>query len=226
MANCDWREVRLEEVADEITVGFVGTMSSEYIDSGIPFLRSQNVEPLRVNHKDLRFISPEFHKKIGKSRLSPGDVVIVRTGKPGACSVVPDWLVDANCSDLVIVRCSRELNNQFLAYYINTVATDHVTAHLVGAVQQHFNVGSARTLRINLPTLAEQQAIASVLGSLDDKIELNRRMNETLEAMALALFKSWFIDFDPVRAKTSDLIRDGVLEIGDGYRAKNSEAIP
>jgi type I restriction enzyme S subunit len=76
-----------------------------------------------------------------------------------------------------------------------------VAAHLVGAVQQHFNVGSARTLRLNLPPLAEQKAIASILGALDDKIELNRRMNATLEGMARALFQSWFVDFDPVRAK-------------------------
>jgi type I restriction enzyme S subunit len=197
----EWREVALEDVADELTVGYVGPMASEYVDKGIPFLRSLNVDPLRINNNDLKFISPEFHSRIRKSRLSPGDVVIVRTGKPGACSVVPDWLADANCSDLVIVRCGPKLDNRFLAYYVNTVACDHVAAHLVGAVQQHFNVGSARTLRLNLPPLAEQKAIAAVLGALDDKIELNRRMNATLEAMARALFQSWFVDFDPVRAK-------------------------
>lgn len=197
----EWREVALEDVADELTVGYVGPMASEYVEDGIPFLRSLNVEPLVINKKDLKFITPEFHERIRKSRLTPGDVVIVRTGKPGACSVVPEWLTDANCSDLVIVRCGKELNNRFLAYYINTVASGHVAAHLVGAVQQHFNVGSARTLRINLPPLAEQKRIAEVLGALDDKIELNRRMNATLEATARALFKSWFVDFDPVRAK-------------------------
>ncbi len=197
----EWREVMLEDVADELTVGYVGPMASEYVEAGVPFLRSQNVEPLRINQSDLKFITPRFHQRIQKSRLTPGDVVIVRTGKPGACSVVPDWLPDANCSDLVIVRCGKELNNRFLAYYVNTVASGHVSAHLVGAVQQHFNVGSARTLLLNLPPLPEQKRIANILGSLDDKIELNRRMNETLEAMARALFQSWFVDFDPVRAK-------------------------
>ena len=197
----EWRNVALEDVADELTVGYVGPMASEYVDDGIPFLRSLNVEPLRINKNDLKFITPEFHSRIRKSRLTPGDVVIVRTGKPGACSVVPEWLADANCSDLVIVRCGPQLDNRFLAYYVNTVACDHVAAHLVGAVQQHFNVGSARTLRLNLPPLADQKSIAAVLGALDDKIELNRRMNATLEAMARALFQSWFVDFDPVRAK-------------------------
>jgi len=193
-----WKDVALEDVADEITVGYVGPMASEYVENGVPFLRSLNVEPLRVNKNDLKFITPEFHHKIKKSRLTPDDVVIVRTGKPGACSVVPEWLYDANCSDLVIVRCGDQLDKRFLAFYVNTMATNHIAAHLVGAVQQHFNVGAARTMRIKLPPLGEQKSIAHILGTLDDKIELNRRMNVTLEGMAQALFKSWFIDFDPV----------------------------
>jgi type I restriction enzyme, S subunit len=197
----EWRDVALEDVADEMTVGHVGPMASEYVDEGIPFLRSLNVDPLRINKNDLKFITSEFHSRIRKSRLTPGDVVIVRTGKPGACSVIPDWLIEANCSDLVIVRCGPKLNSRFLAYYVNTVASQHVAAHLVGAVQQHFNVGSARTLRLNLPPLAVQEAIAAVLGALDDKIELNRQMNVTLEGIVRALFQSWFIDFDPIRAK-------------------------
>ncbi len=163
--------------------------------------RCQNVEYLRVKTDDIKFITPEFHNRLRKSSLSPGDVVIVRTGKPGTCAVVPDSLPTANCSDLVIVRCGPELDARFLAYYVNSVASHHVLAHLVGAVQQHFNVGSARSMLLYSPQLSEQRAIAHILGALDDKIELNRRMNETLEAMARAIFKSWFVDFDPVRAK-------------------------
>jgi type I restriction enzyme S subunit len=197
----EWREVALEDVAADVTVGHVGPMASEYVDQGIPFLRSQNVEPLRVNDTDLKFITEEFHGRLKKSALSPGDVVIVRTGKPGACAVIPQTLPVANCSDLVVVRCGPLLDCRFLAYFMNSVAVHHVNSHLVGAVQQHFNVGSARSMVMRLPDLPEQRAIAHILGTLDDKIELNRRMNETLEAMARALFKSWFVDFDPVCAK-------------------------
>jgi len=192
---CEWTKAFLGEVAEELTVGRVGPMATEYVTTGIPFLRSQNVEPLRLNDTDLKFISPEFHRRLRKSALSPGDVVIVRTGKPGACAVIPPSLPDANCSDLVIVRCGNGLDPRFLAYYVNTVASSHVNAHLVGAVQQHFNVGSARKLEMLLPPLPEQRRIASILGALDDKIELNRRMNRTLEEIAQAIFKSWFIDF-------------------------------
>jgi type I restriction enzyme S subunit len=81
------------------------------------------------------------------------------------------------------------------------VAAHHVEAHLVGAVQQHFNVGSARKMVMRLPTLQEQRAIAHLLGTLDDKIELNRRTSATLESIARALFTSWFVEFGPVHAK-------------------------
>ncbi|WP_369856806.1 restriction endonuclease subunit S [Candidatus Thalassolituus haligoni] len=194
----EWRKVKLEEVASEVTVGYVGSMTSEYIESGVPFLRSKNVDPFTVNLDDIKYISPEFNEKLKKSALAPGDVVIVRTGKPGTCAVIPDWLESANCSDLVIVRCGPEINNRFLAYYVNTVASSHVNAHLVGAVQQHFNVGSAKLMELSLPSLEVQEQIVSILSALDNKIALNRQINTTLESMAQALFKSWFVDFDPV----------------------------
>lgn len=206
----EWRKVSLKDVADDITVGFVGPMASEYVPNGIPFLRSQNVLPHRISLQDIKFISDEFYQKIKKSALTPGDVVIVRTGKPGTAAVIPDTLPVSNCSDLVIVRPGNELNAKFLSYYMNGIGQHHVSAHLVGAVQQHFNVGSAREMKIFLPSRVEQDQIVGVLSVLDDKIELNRHMNETLEAMAKALFKSWFVDFDPVRAKAEGRPPEGL----------------
>lgn len=196
-----WNQTALGEVAADLTVGHVGTMASEYVDHGVPFLRSQNVEPFRLNFDDVKYITPEFHTRIRKSALEAGDVVIVRTGKPGTAAVVPEGLGQLNCSDLVIVRPGPALDSRFLCYYVNGVAQGHVNANLVGAVQQHFNVGAARAMPIRVPPFAEQRAIASILGALDDKIDLNRRMNETLEELARTIFKSWFVDFDPVRVK-------------------------
>jgi type I restriction enzyme S subunit len=172
-----------------------------YVEDGIPFLRSLNVDRLRINDSDLKTIDAVAHDRLRKSTLHPGDVVIVRTGRPGACAVIPPSLPVANCSDLVIVRCGRALDPWFLAYYINSAAVHGVSSQIVGAVQQHFNIGSARDLKIRLPDLATQREVVEILRALDDKIELNRRMSQTLESMARALFKSWFVDFDPVRAK-------------------------
>lgn len=201
--DANWPEVKLESVADEITVGYVGPMADEYHNTGIPFFRSLNIKPLRVERNDLKFISPEFHKRISKSRLRPGDVVIVRTGDPGTAAVIPDSFEDANCADLVVVRPSAKLNSHFLAYYVNAVAHHQVAAHVVGAVQQHFNVGSAKQLLLRLPERREQDEIAETLRQFDRKLELNRRMNRTLEELAAALFRSWFVDFDPVVAKAA-----------------------
>ena len=88
-------------------------------------------------------------------------------------------------------------------YYVmcNTEYRDEVLASATGTTVKHTSPDRIKRFRFSLPPLPEQRAIAHILATLDDKIELNRRMNETLEAMARALFKSWFVDFDPVRAK-------------------------
>jgi type I restriction enzyme S subunit len=112
----------------------------------------------------------------------------------------PDWLPEANCSDLVIVRASEQVRPSFVSYVVNSVAQHHISSHTVGAVQQHFNVGSARTVRFMLPPLFEQDRIVGLLDAIRDKIELNRHMAEALEETVRALFKSWFVDFDPVHA--------------------------
>lgn len=221
----EWTSIALEDLADDITVGFVGSMTQEYVESGIPFLRSKNVEPYRINLDDLCYVSSEFHQKIKKSALSPGDVVIVRTGKPGAAAIIPESFPVANCSDLVIVRPSPKLDRNFLIYYLNSIAVRHINSRLVGAVQQHFNIGAARELKIHCPPIEEQQEIASVLTSLDRKIENLRKQNETLEAIAQTLFKHWFVDFEfpnedckPYKSSGGEMVRSESGEIPAGWR--------
>lgn len=94
----------------------------------------------------------------------------------------------------------RDLDRDYLYYCVNLV-THRIRNFADGTTQPNLNTDIARRLLLPMPPLTEQKSIAHILGTLDDKIELNRRMNETLEAMARALFKSWFVDFDPVRAK-------------------------
>ncbi len=112
----DWIKVNLEELCDDITVGHVGSMANEYVDSGIPFLRSLNVKPFRIIKEDLKYISPEFHEKLKKSSLRSGDIVIVRTGEPGACAIIPHDFHNSNCSDVVILRPKSSVSNRFLVY--------------------------------------------------------------------------------------------------------------
>ncbi|MFS1427054.1 restriction endonuclease subunit S [Vibrio splendidus] len=198
----EWNKQLLGSLCHEITVGFVGSMTQEYVPTGVPFLRSKNIAEYDIDWNDMKYVSKEFHSKLSKSVLKPGDVAIVRTGKPGTTCVVPADLVEANCSDIVIARVNAKLlNPHYLAYFMNAMAHGQVNAHVVGAVQQHFNVGSAKKIEIPLPSILEQEKVVNVLKALDDKFKLNNQINQTLEQMAQAIFKSWFVDFDPVKTK-------------------------
>src|SRR5690349_4556125 len=107
------RKIKLRDVCDRITVGHVGPMADEYTPNGVPFLRSQNIEPFRLNLDDLKFIPPEFHQKLRKSALRPGDVAVIRTGYPGTACVIPEMFAELNCADLVVITPSRELNAHY-----------------------------------------------------------------------------------------------------------------
>src|SRR5438132_423585 len=117
-SNC--REVRLVQVCREITVGHVGPMAAEYVEEGVPFLRSQNIEPFRLNLSEIRYISDEFHQKLKNSALLPGDVVVVRTGYPGTSCVIPKNVHKSNCADLVIIRPGPEVDPWFVASIFNS----------------------------------------------------------------------------------------------------------
>lgn len=184
----EWREVKLGDIADEVTVGHVGSMAQEYRSDGIPLLRSQNVLPHGFDLKDVKYIDRDFHARLKKSALRAGDVVTVRTGKPGATAVVPAHWAEANCSDLVITRPGSGINAHWLSYYINSAAAGYIDSQLVGAVQQHFNVGAAKNMTLYLPPLFEQEAIAEVLGALDDKIAANTKLAQTSAILAQTLF--------------------------------------
>ena len=211
--SSEWSENYLSDLTDEITVGYVGSMTHEYADSGIPFLRSKNISNYEIVWDDIRYISSAFHNKIKKSVLHPGDVAVVRTGKPGTSCVIPNELSEGNCSDLVIIRVDKnKLCPHYLCYYLNSIAVHQIDSQIVGAVQQHFNVGSAKSLKIKSPSLLTQKRISFVLQCLDNKIKLNKVTNQTLEQIAQALFKSWFVDFEPVKAKISVLEAGGSQE--------------
>ncbi|MFI1487655.1 restriction endonuclease subunit S [Streptomyces sp. NPDC020747] len=183
-----WQHHHLADLCSTITVGHVGSMASEYTGQGIPFLRSKNVRPGRLNFSDLAFIGDSFHQRLKKSQLRANDIVIVRTGTPGAAALIPEELGPANCSDIIIARPSESVNPRFLCYAINATAGSFVAAHTVGAVQQHFNIGSAQKLQILIPSRAEQHSISGVLGALDDKIAVNERIANTAYELAEALY--------------------------------------
>lgn len=188
--------VKLSSIA-ELTVGFVGTMAKHYEDEGIPFLRSLNIKPFKIIGDDMKYVSAEFSNSLSKSILHKGDVVIVRTGIPGTCCVVPAEYDGCNCSDIVIVHPNAELvNPHYLAAYINVWGQRQIANNKVGAIQQHFNVHSAEEMLIFLPDITEQEKIAKMIVALNGKIENNTSVCAKLESMAKTLYNYWFTQFD------------------------------
>jgi type I restriction enzyme S subunit len=188
----EWQKHKLGELCTRITVGHVGSMASRYTQSGIPFLRSQNIKRGRIDLSSVKYIDEEFHHELAKSQLRPGDLAIVRTGDPGKTALIPDGLGPLNCSDIVIATPRPEVDARFLCYAINETAQDFVKAHTVGAVQQHFNVKSASRLEIHVPKLAHQRAISELLGALDNKITVNDRIAAAVDDLASSYFEAAF----------------------------------
>jgi len=191
-----WPLARLGAVCSRMTVGHVGPMVHEYVESGTPFLRSQNIKPFQIDLTDVKFVSSSFARRLSKSALRPGDVAVVRTGYPGTATVIPDTLPIANCADLVVITTGPTLDSYFLAALLNsTWGLSAVSGRLVGSAQQHFNVAAARSLEVRLPPLATQRKIAAILSAYNDLIENNNRRIKLLEEMAQRIYREWFVDF-------------------------------
>jgi type I restriction enzyme S subunit len=158
-----------------------------------------------VETGNYRWITQETFERLGCTEILSGDVLVARmpdpTGRAWCVSALPWKSVTA--VDVAIIRTkSCELDPRFLGYFLNSPACLGVVQGLTtGTTRLRIRRADIQRLQVPLPEPNEQRAIAHILGTLDDKIELNRRMDETLESMARALFKSWFVDFDPVRAK-------------------------
>lgn len=211
----NWSKIELADVSLEITVGYVGTMADEYVNEGVLFLRSQNILPFNLNldPNQVRYISKDFDNKIKKSKLYPGDIAIVRTGYPGTACVIPEGFEDVNCSDLVIIRPDRtKVDSNYLCYFINSpIGRGAIFGSLVGVAQQHFNVGVAKKMKLNLPSLAIQHCIASVLSAYDKLIEKNKQRIKLLEEIAEEIYKEWFVRFRFLGYENCSMI-DGVPE--------------
>ena len=177
----------------DVTVGYVGPMADKYVPNGIPFLRSQNVRPFEINFDNLMQISPAFEKSLAKSRLTPGDVVVVRTGYPGTAAVIPTGLPMANCADLVILRPMKSLDPNYLVAFFNSkVGKDMVLGRLVGAAQKHFNVGAAKSVLLPIPAIQRQREVVSHISEIRTHIgklmdNSKSKLSELIELKASTL---------------------------------------
>jgi len=178
--------------------------SKVYLDRGeIALIRSQNVRNEHFEQSGIVFIEQKHADQLANVIVEKGDVLLNITGDSVArcCQVDSNFLPARVNQHVAIIRPKPErLDDRFLRYFLISPFMQNLMLSWAGSggTRDALTKGMIESFKVPLPPLSEQKAIAHVLGSLDDRIELNRRMNETLESMAQALFKSWFVDFDPV----------------------------
>ena len=203
-----WQEYTVRELLDsgslEIGDGY-RARNSELTNSGLPFARAGNVRN-GFQFDDADCFPTENLDRVRNKQSMPGDVVFTSKGTVGRFAFVREHTPRFIYSPQLCFW--RALNHElidprFLFYWMS--GREFFDQYKVVAGQtdmaEYVSLRDQYEMRITLPTIRQQRAVARVLGTLDDRIELNRRMNETLEAMARALFRSWFVDFDPVRAR-------------------------
>ncbi|BAM06075.1 restriction endonuclease subunit S [Leptospirillum ferrooxidans] len=198
----EWISCKLCEACRSIDYGL--TASAVDTPVGPRFLRITDIVSGEVNWKSVPYVSVN-ECSAHKYRLDSGDIVIARTGaSTGASAYINNPPPAVFASYLVRLKAKPEFDSRFLAYYLRSNDFWSFIRGVLGDKSAQPNASAWTMTQAPLKAPRDkniQRAIAHILGTLDDKIELNRRMNETLEAMAQALFKSWFVDFDPVRAK-------------------------
>jgi type I restriction enzyme S subunit len=203
----DSRRITLGEAANLLT-GFPFKSAAFSKDPDhIRLLRGDNIVQGQTRWDGAKRWSSNDVDKYRDYQLCPGDVVLAMDRPWIEAGLKHATLTEADCPSLLVQRVARlrarhGVDQRFLGYVIrSTDFTNYVLGVQTGTAVPHISGGQIKAYEFTLPSIRQQVGAAELLGSLDDKIELNRRMAETLEAMARALFKSWFVDFDPVHAK-------------------------
>lgn len=190
-----------------LQTGPFGTMlrATEYVPHGTPVVAVKNIgDNALLHHNDIPRIDEATRQRLSKYELQLGDILFGRKGGIERRALVrqPEvgWLQGSDC--IRLRSLTPDIDPIYLSYVFGTPQhREWITRNAQGATMPSLNQEILERVPVPLPPLPEQKAIAHILGTLDDKIEMNRQMNETLDALAQAIFRSWFVDFDPVWAK-------------------------
>ena len=187
--------------------------ASDYVSAGIPAVMPKDIGDNRIEERDIARITPDDAKRLDRYLVRPGDILYSRRGDVGKRALVrmsqAGWLCGTGC--LRVRFGEGGVDPRYASYYLgHPLVRKWIVRHAHGATMPNLNTSILSACPFVIPSAGAQRVIAHVLGTLDEKIELNRRMNATLEAMVRALFKSWFVNFDPVRAKMTGRNTGGV----------------
>ena len=204
----DWQTVTLEDVTESINTGLDAIRRAPIVEhkTNLRCLRIQDISQNKPFDKwGYTEVKDSDFKKF---QLIPNDIIMARTCSTGICYLVKEELPAVFNNGLARIRLKIEKVDPQFIYYV--FKSKHFSGYIDGisggtSVQLNMKIGDLLKYQFNLPPLSEQKEIARILSDLDKKIELNTQINQTLEQIAQALFKSWFVDFDPVRAKVQAL---------------------
>ena len=196
----EWSQVQVADLGHVATGRTPPGNDPAYYDGDVPFLTPSDMVECRRVERTARSLSPYGEKQLARC-LIPHGVGVSCIGWQMGKAVLIDRPTVTNQQINSVIVSESVADSSFVYYSFTARRSELFNLGAGGSRTPILNKGDFKRLPFMLPALDEQRAIAHILGTLDDKIELNRRMNETLEAMARALFKSWFVDFDPVRAK-------------------------
>lgn len=198
----------LSQVITDIAAGpFGSNLKVEcFVPTGFPIIDGANLKGFKVTDNITKFVTKEKAQSLHRSIARRGDVVVTISGTIGQIAYIPEdseyeaYLVSQR--QFRVTFDDTQVFVPYLVYYFHTAQGQHQIlsfANQTGVPALSQPLKNFKKITINLPPLEEQRRIAEILGSLDDKIELNRRINANLEAQAQALFRSWFVDFEPFR---------------------------
>lgn len=193
----EWKEIELGEIADVQTGPFGSQLKNEqYITGGTPVVTVEHIQDFRIIDFDYPSITDEDKDRLRKYLMKEGDILFTRVGSVDLSAYVGQgqdgWMFS---SRMLRVRPNEELNSRFLSYFFQQKSfRDYIINIAVGATMPSINTGILKTIPISYPPIERQNAIAEVLSSLDDKIDLLHRQNQTLEKIAETLFRQWFVE--------------------------------
>jgi len=195
-----YRITKLSDILTLIGGGTPRTTNPDYWNGQIPWLSVADFNHgYRYVHFSEKTITPKAIEESSTSLLKKGQLIISARGTVGVIAQLgQDMAFNQSCYG---ITAKDDLTTNDFLYYLLNYEVRRLKQMTHGAVFDTITRDTFDQISVDLPPLPTQQAIARILGSLDDKIELNRQMNETLEAIARVIFQSWFVDFDPVRAK-------------------------
>ena len=193
----EWKECKLESIAEVQTGPFGSQLKNEqYITGGTPVVTVEHINNFRIVDFNYPSVTEEDKKRLSKYLLKSGDIVFTRVGSVDLSAFVKPhqdgWMFS---SRMLRVRASSSVNSRYLSYFFQQKRfRDYILNISVGATMPSINTEILKGIPVSIPPFPEQRAIASVLSSLDEKIDLLHRQNKTLEAMTETLFRQWFVE--------------------------------